>query len=257
MDDMEHIFVGEYWLRKLKAVKIRKKDEKKLVMNFLIRKSSFETVKNFIAESGTEAGGIGIALLTDLQPILKDVDAGNYGDVIKKLNDFYPEILNTNHRLYFRLHLQRFIELGLTGDVHAAVDFGMVLARWCRQNQFPDEEIGRLSASLVLEKREELLDEARRSKNSKEINEVILTSLGLEKEANLDRLLKMLLDAQNWLDEVAAYPHINDLANATLDDGATWSSIEKIRENIRVYRTDKDFDEMLRQSKVMNQDLQF
>ncbi|KAM0948939.1 hypothetical protein DsansV1_C06g0064981 [Dioscorea sansibarensis] len=77
------------WLHMLKAVKIRKKDEKKLVMNFLIRKSSFE--------SGTE-----------------DIEYKSW--------------------IVFCLHLQRFIELSLTGDVHKAVDFSMGFARWCRQN---------------------------------------------------------------------------------------------------------------------------
>ncbi|KAM0948938.1 putative CRA domain-containing protein [Dioscorea sansibarensis] len=212
------------WLPKLKDVKIRKKDEKELVMNFLIRESSYKTIKNFTAESGTEAG-MDLELLKDLQPVLIAVKSGNYGDAIEKLNDLYPEMLNTNHRLYFRLHLLRFIELSLIGDVDKAVDFGTEFATWCSQNQFPDEELGRITASLVLGKPQELLDEAQSLKDAKEIHENVLTCLGLEKETNLDRLLKMLLWVQNQLDEFAVFPKINDLAKATLEGGANISFI--------------------------------
>ncbi|KAH7679537.1 LisH motif-containing protein [Dioscorea alata] len=217
-------YTRDDWLPKLKDVKIRKKDEKKLVLNFLIMESSYDTVKIFTAESGTEVG-IDLALLKDIQPVLIAVKSGHYGDAIQILNDLHPEMLNANHRLYFRLHLQRFIELCLIGDLDKAIDFGTGFATWCSQNQFPHEELERITSSLVLGLPEELLDEAPTLKDAKEINEDILTHLGLEKQVNLDRLLKMLLWAQKQLDEFAVYPRINDLAKATFGHGSNISLI--------------------------------
>ncbi|KAM0948937.1 putative CRA domain-containing protein [Dioscorea sansibarensis] len=228
------VFRRDYWLPTLKTVKILKKDEKNLVMNFVIREVSYETVKNFTVESGTEAG-MDLGLLKDLQPVLIAVKSGNFASYC---------MLNTNHGLYFRLHLQRFIELSLIGDVDKAIDFGTGFATWCSQNQFPDEELERLTASLVLEKPEELPDEVQHRKTAEEINEDILTSLGLGNEVNLDRLLKRLLWTQNQLDDIAVYPRINDLAKATLEGSSPYLTLFLARTAAPGFRPVEEEDEL-------------
>jgi hypothetical protein len=67
----------------------------------------------------------------------------------------------------------------------------------------------------------ELLDISQRQKTASELNAAILTSQSHEKDPKLPSLLKMLIWAQNQLDEKASYPRINDLVNATLEEPVT------------------------------------
>lgn len=62
----------------------------------------------------------------------------------------------------------------------------------------------------------DLMDVAQRQKTASELNAAILSSQGQEKEPRLVLLLKMMLWAQQQLDEKAAYPKVTDLATASL-----------------------------------------
>ncbi|KAF3556377.1 hypothetical protein F2Q69_00013549 [Brassica cretica] len=62
-----------------------------------------------------------------------------------------------------------------------------------------------------------LLDISHRLKTASEVNAAILTSQSHEKDPKLPSLLKMLIWAQNQLDEKAVYPHINDLSTGQLE----------------------------------------
>jgi hypothetical protein len=62
----------------------------------------------------------------------------------------------------------------------------------------------------------DLMDVAQRQKTASELNAAILSSQGQEKEPRLVLLLKMMLWAQQQLDEKATYPKVTDLATATL-----------------------------------------
>ena len=64
-------------------------------------------------------------------------------------------------------------------------------------------------------------------------------------EANPDRPLKMLLWAQKWLNEVAAYPCINDLAKATFEGGAPILLHEEVAEIFKSHPSD-EIDEFFR-----------
>jgi len=64
----------------------------------------------------------------------------------------------------------------------------------------------------------ELMDVAQRQKTASELNAAILSSQGQEREPRLLLLLKMMLWAQQQLDDKASYPHITDLATASLSD---------------------------------------
>lgn len=62
----------------------------------------------------------------------------------------------------------------------------------------------------------ELMDVAQRQKTASELNAAILSSQGQEREPRLLLLLKMMLWAQQQLDEKATYPRITDVATAAM-----------------------------------------
>jgi hypothetical protein len=62
----------------------------------------------------------------------------------------------------------------------------------------------------------DLMEVTQRQKTASELNAAILESQCHEKEARLPMLLKLLLWAQERLDEKAVYPKVLDLATARL-----------------------------------------
>uniref|UniRef100_A0A0D6QUP9 CTLH domain-containing protein n=1 Tax=Araucaria cunninghamii TaxID=56994 RepID=A0A0D6QUP9_ARACU len=211
------------WEKKLNDVKIRKEDMNKLVMNFLVTEGYVEAAERFRMESGTEPE-IDLATITDRMAVRRAVQSGNVQDAIEKVNDLNPEILDTNPQLFFHLQQQRLIELIRSGKLEEALEFAQEeLAPRGEENQAFLEELERTVALLAFEDTSncplaELLDISQRLKTASEVNAAILTSQSHEKDPKLPSLLKMLIWAQNQLDEKARYPHISDISNATLED---------------------------------------
>ncbi|CAN6453454.1 unnamed protein product [Victoria cruziana] len=222
MSSSKKVFTREEWEKKLNDVKIRKEDMNKLVMNFLVTEGYVEAAEKFRMESGTEH--IDLATITDRMAVKKAVQCGNVEDAIEKVNDLNPEILDTNPQLFFHLQQQRLIELIRNGKVEEALEFAQEeLAPRGEENQSFLEELERTVALLAFEDVSncpvgELLDISQRLKTASEVNAAILTSQSHEKDPKLPSLLKMLLWAQNLLDEKASYPRINNLSTAALED---------------------------------------
>lgn len=215
------------WERKLKEVKVRKDDMNKLVMNFLVTEGYTDAALKFHAESGTECiSDIDLETIKDRMAVKKAVQSGNVEDAIDRVNDLNPEILDTNPQLYFHLQQQRLIELIRHGKVEEALEFAQEeLAPRGEENKIFLEELERTVALLAFEDLKncpfgELLDVSHRLKTASEVNAAILTSQSHEKDPKLPSLLKMLIWAQNQLDEKAAFPRINDLSTAALEDPA-------------------------------------
>ncbi|XP_023001740.1 protein GID8 homolog isoform X2 [Cucurbita maxima] len=212
----------EDWEKKLNDVRIRKEDMNKLVMNFLVTEGYVDAAEKFRIESGAEQ--IDLATITDRMAVKKAVQCGNVEDAIEKVNDLNPEILDTNPQLFFHLQQQRLIELIRNGKVEEALEFAQEeLAPWGEENQSFLAELERTVALLAFEDVSncpvrDLLDISQRLKTANEVNAAILTSQSHEKDPKLPNLLKMLLWAQDQLDEKAAYPRINDLSTAMLED---------------------------------------
>ncbi|KAL3519682.1 hypothetical protein ACH5RR_017831 [Cinchona calisaya] len=223
MGSSKKIITKEEWERKLNDAKIRKEDMNKLVMNFLVTEGYVDAAEKFRMESGTEPD-IDLATITDRMAVKKAVQSGNVEDAIEKVNDLNPEILDTNPHLFFHLQQQRLIELIRNGKVAEALEFAQEeLAPRGEENQSFLEELERTVSLLAFEDVNncplaELLDISQRLKTASEVNAAILTSQSHEKDPKLPSLLKMLIWAQNQLDEKAAYPRINDLSSATLED---------------------------------------
>ncbi|KAM0072602.1 putative transcription factor interactor and regulator LisH family [Helianthus debilis subsp. tardiflorus] len=216
------VITREEWEKKLSDVKIQKEDMNKLVMNFLVTEGYVDAAEKFRMESGTEH--IDLATITDRMAVKKAVQSGNVEDAIEKVNDLNPEILDTNPQLFFHLQQQRLIELIRNGKVEEALEFAQEeLAPRGEENQSFLEELERTVALLAFEDVKnspvgDLLDISQRLKTASEVNAAILTSQSHEKDPKLPSLLRMLLWAQNQLDEKAAYPRITDLFTATLED---------------------------------------
>ncbi|KAL5715631.1 Glucose-induced degradation complex subunit [Ranunculus cassubicifolius] len=200
MSTSKKVITREEWEKKLNEVKIRKEDMNKLVMNFLVTEGYVDAAERFRTESGT-------------QPSID-------------FSCFHMQILDTNPQLFFHLQQQRLIELIRHGKVEEALEFAQEeLAPRGEENQSFLEELERTVALLAFEDVSncpvgELLDISQRLKTASEVNAAILTSQSHEKDPKLPSLLKMLVWAQNQLDEKAAYPKINDLSTAALEDPA-------------------------------------
>ncbi|XAR66423.1 hypothetical protein NMG60_11012656 [Bertholletia excelsa] len=221
----KRVITREEWEKRLNGVKIKKDDMNKLVMNFLVTEGYVEAAEKFRMETGTEPD-IDLATITDRMAVKKAVQCGNIEDAIEKINDLNPEILDTNPQLFFHLQQQRFIELIRNGKVEEAMEFAQEeLAPRVEENQSFLEEIEATVSLLGFEDATkspvgELLDISQRLKTASEVNAAILTSQSHEKDPKLPSLLKMLIWGQNQLDKKAAYPRINDLSTATLEDPA-------------------------------------
>ncbi|XP_074269923.1 protein GID8 homolog isoform X2 [Silene latifolia] len=224
MATSKKVITKEEWEKKLSDVKIRKEDMNKLVMNFLVTEGYVDAAEKFRQESGTEH--IDLATITDRMAVKKAVQCGNVEDAIEKVNDLNPEILDTNPQLFFHLQQQRFIELVRNKKIEEALEFAQEeLAPRGEENQSFLEELEKTVSLLAFEDASNspvgnLLDISQRLKTASEVNAAILTSQSHEKDPKLPYLLKMLLWAQNQLDEKAAYPRINDLSTAKLEDPA-------------------------------------
>ncbi|KAK4795553.1 hypothetical protein SAY86_027879 [Trapa natans] len=219
------VITREEWEKKLNNVKIKKEDMNKLVMNFLVTEGYVEAAEKFQIESGTEPD-IDLTTITERIAVKRAVQCGNVMDAIEKVNDLNPEILDTNPQLFFHLQQQRLIELIRNGKVEEALEFAQdELAPRGEENQSFLEELERTVALLAFEDVSncpvgELLDMSQRHKTASEVNAAILTSQCHEEDPKLPSLLKMLIWAQNQLDKKAAYPRINDLPTAKLEDPA-------------------------------------
>ncbi|KAG6481748.1 hypothetical protein ZIOFF_058369 [Zingiber officinale] len=234
------VITRDEWERKLKDVKITKEDMNKLIMNFLVTEGYVDTAEKFRIESGTERilslllkklffclfAGVDLATITDRMAVKQALQSGNVEDAIEKVNDLNPTILDTNPQLYFHLQQQRLIELIRSGKIEEALEFAQEeLAPRGEENQSFLEELEKTVALLVFEDVKncpygDLLDVSQRLKTASELNAAILTSQSHEKDPKLPSLLKKLIWTQNQLDEKAAYPKINNLTTAALDDPA-------------------------------------
>jgi len=211
------------WVKKLNDVKIRKEDMNKLIMNFLVTEGYVDAAEKFQLESGTEPD-TDLGTITDRVAVRKALQNGNVEDAIEKVNDLNPEILDMNPQLFFHLQQQRLIELIRNGKLEEALEFAQEeLAPRGEENRVFLEEVERTVALLAFEDPStspfgDILDISQRQKTASELNAAILTSQSHEKDPKLPSLLKMLIWAQNQLDEKASYPHITDFGNATLED---------------------------------------
>lgn len=214
------------WDAKLSAVKIKKEDMNKLIMNFLVTEGYVDAARTFATESDTQPG-VDLNTITDRMEIRKAIQTGNVEAAVERVNDLNPEILEEQQQLLFHLQQQRLIELIRHGKTEEALEYAQeYLAPRGEENPAFLEELERTVALLAFEDAKsspvaDLMDIAQRQKTASELNAAILSSQCQEKEPRLPNLMKLLIWAQNQLEEKVQYPKIRDLVSAQLLEPAT------------------------------------
>ncbi|ORX93435.1 hypothetical protein K493DRAFT_284705 [Basidiobolus meristosporus CBS 931.73] len=212
----------EEWSERLDKVQVNKHDLNKLVMNYLVIEGYKDAAEKFSQECGLSPN-IDLTSIEDRMNIRNAVHSGDIGEAVERVNDLDPEILDTNPKLFFHLQQQRLIELIRKGNVDEALEFAQEeLAPRGEENPEMLQELEQTMALLAFEDLNkspvgELLDHTHRQKTASELNAAILTSQSQDKDPKLPGLLKMLVWAQNQLDEKTNYPRINNFMTAELE----------------------------------------
>ncbi|XP_062396844.1 glucose-induced degradation protein 8-B homolog isoform X2 [Sardina pilchardus] len=201
-DDMTR----EEWMEKINNVHIQRADMNKLIMNYLVTEGFKEAAEKFRMESGIEPT-LDLDSLDERIKIREMILKGQIQEAIALLNSLHPELLDTNRYLYFHLQQQHLIELIRLRETEAALEFAQShLAEQGEESRECLTEMERTLALLAFDNPEEspfgdLLNMMQRQKVWSEVNQAVLDYENRESTPKLAKLLKLLLWAQNELDQ--------------------------------------------------------
>lgn len=180
-----------------------------------------EAAEKFSAESGVSPS-VDLDSLDDRIAVRRAILEGRIPEATALMNSLYPELLDTDRYLYFRLQQQQLIELIKGKNLETALDFAQNrLSERVEENPAVLPELEQTLALLAFEDPEkspfgELLHPSQRQKVASEVNAAILQSDSTPRLANL---LKLLLWAQEELDKrKIAFPHMTNIADGVIDD---------------------------------------
>uniref|UniRef100_A0A0B7BU81 CTLH domain-containing protein n=2 Tax=Arion vulgaris TaxID=1028688 RepID=A0A0B7BU81_9EUPU len=209
------------WMIQLLTQHVGRADMNKLIMNYLVTEGFKEAAEKFSAESGVEPS-VNLDSLDDRIRIRQAILEGRATDAIAIINSLYPELLDNDRYLFFRLQQQHLIELIKNKDLEAALDYAQSkLSERVEENPNVLPELEKTLALLAFENPEispfgELLHPSQRQKVASEVNAAILESDSTPRLANL---LKLLLWAQEELDKrKVPFPHMMNIAEGTIED---------------------------------------
>lgn len=209
----------EQWEQRLSQVSVSKEDMNRLVMDFLVTEGYVDAARAFKEESGTSPG-VDLGDIAGRMDIRAAVQGGRIEDAIDRVNDLDPEILEEQQGLLFHLQQQRLIEMIREGKTQEALEFAReYLAPTGEEHPEFLDELEKTVALLAFDDPRcspvgELMDASQRQKTASELNAAILSSQCHETEPRVALLLKMMLWAQQRLDERLIYPKIVDLVAA-------------------------------------------
>eukprot|EP00041_Stephanoeca_diplocostata_P010619 m.169150 g.169150 ORF g.169150 m.169150 type:complete len:227 (+) comp18231_c0_seq1:220-900(+) len=201
----------ETWAARVANVKVSKADLNKLVMNYLVVEGYKDAAAAFVTESG-ESAGTDLEAVANRMKIRQALREGNVTNAMELTNDLNPETLDTSPQLFFRLQLQRLIELIRTGNVEAALDFAEhELAPLTDRNPTFLAELEETMALFAFPDQSQspvghLLSPAQRQKIASELNAAILASQSEATSPRLPSLLKLLQWAQEKLKTTCDFP---------------------------------------------------
>ncbi|ESO97693.1 hypothetical protein LOTGIDRAFT_152785 [Lottia gigantea] len=208
-------------MEKLRDTQVTRADMNKLIMNYLVTEGFKEAAEKFKIESGVQPS-IDLNELDDRIKIRQSIHSGNIQEAICLVNHLYPELLDNDRYLYFRLQQQKLIELIRQKELETALEYAQVhLAERVEENPEVLTELERTLALLAFEDPEsspfnELLHPSHRQKVASELNAAILESDATPKLANL---LKLLLWSQDELDKKKEkYPKMTDISKGIIED---------------------------------------
>ncbi|KAK6183938.1 hypothetical protein SNE40_002310 [Patella caerulea] len=200
---------------------VTRADMNKLIMNYLVTEGFKEAAEKFRMESGVQPS-VDLDELDDRIKIRQAIHSGNIQDAICLVNQLYPELLDNDRYLYFRLQQQKMIELIRQKEVEAALEYAQIhLSERVEENPEVLSELERTLALLAFEDPEsspfsELLHPSHRQKVASELNAAILEADATPKLANL---LKLLLWSQDELDKKKEkYPKMTDISKGSIED---------------------------------------
>ncbi|KAI3357479.1 hypothetical protein L3Q82_015897 [Scortum barcoo] len=208
----------EEWMDKLNNVHIQRADMNRLIMNYLVTEGFKEAAEKFRMESGIEPT-VDLDSLDERIKIREMILKGQIQEAIALINSLHPELLDTNRYLYFHLQQQHLIELIRLRETESALEFAQTqLAEQGEESRECLTEMERTLALLAFDNPEEspfgdLLNMMQRQKVWSEVNQAVLDYENRESTPKLAKLLKLLLWAQNELDQKKVkYPKMTDLS---------------------------------------------
>ncbi|KPP57426.1 glucose-induced degradation protein 8-like [Scleropages formosus] len=233
------------WMEKLNNVHIQRADMNRLIMNYLVTEGFKEAAEKFRLESGIEPS-VDLDSLDERIKIREMILKGQIQEAIALINSLHPELLDTNRYLYFHLQQQHLIELIRLRETEAALEFAQTqLAEQGEESRECLTEMERTLALLAFDNPEDspfgdLLNMMQRQKVGKdtasvgediahcnirrvevwsEVNQAVLDYENRESTPKLAKLLKLLLWAQNELDQKKVkYPKMTDLSKGAIED---------------------------------------
>ncbi|KAL4655344.1 hypothetical protein GN956_G5183 [Arapaima gigas] len=214
----------EEWMEKLNNVHIQRADMNRLIMNYLVTEGFKEAAEKFRMESGIEPS-VDLDSLDERIKIREMILKGQIQEAIALINSLHPELLDSNRYLYFHLQQQHLIELIRLRETEAALEFAQTqLAEQGEESRECLTEMERTLALLAFDNPEDspfgdLLNMMQRQKVWSEVNQAVLDYENRESTPKLAKLLKLLLWAQNELDQKKVkYPKMTDLSKGTIED---------------------------------------
>ncbi len=202
---------------------MERRDVNRLILNYLVIEGYMDAAEKFALESGLNPT-IELASIRERMVIRSAIQSGNIDDAIDRINELDPEILDTNPKLFFHLQQQKLIEYIRSGDIIQALEFAQEqLAPRGEENPEFLEDLERTMALLAFEDVGkspvgDLLDMSQRQKTAGEVNSAILSTFCQDKDAKLPMMLKMLVWAQNSLEEKINFPKMRNLATGELEE---------------------------------------
>ncbi|XP_025086615.1 glucose-induced degradation protein 8 homolog isoform X2 [Pomacea canaliculata] len=211
----------EEWIQRLQNTHITRADMNKLIMNYLVTEGFKEAAEKFRMEAGVTPP-IELEALDNRIQLRSLVQNGRIQEAILMVNKLYPELLDNDRYLFFRLQQQKLIELIRDKDIEGALEYAQnYLSERGEENPDVLNELEKTLALLAFENPEnspfgELLHPSQRQKVASELNAAILE---LDATPRLASLLKLLLWGQVELDKrKVKYPHMTDIAQGKIED---------------------------------------
>lgn len=200
-----------------------------------------EAAEEFIKESGLdeneEIKKLDLGSIEYRLKVRQAIQGGEIDSAVRELNNFDPEILDSNPNVYFHLKLQEFLEKirsfqGSAGCGSSGIENVMEAIEFARENLAPiaQEQAGgqfleELEDAMSLLAAEmgatwpssTLLLPEHRLKTAKEVNSAILSSQAQPEVSKLPEILGLLQWAQKKLEERANFPKLIDPINGTFE----------------------------------------
>lgn len=195
-----------------------------------------EAAEEFIKESGLDeiedVKNLDLASIDYRLKVRQAIQGGEIDLAVRELNNFDPEILDSNPNVYFHLKLQEFLEKIRSFNSGGGIENVMEAIEFARENLAPiaQEQAGgqfleELEDAMSLLAAEMgatwpsalLLNPEHRLKTAKEVNSAILSSQAQPEVSKLPEILGLLQWAQKKLEERACFPKLVDPINGKFE----------------------------------------